>query len=496
MYILKNAIKNITRTKSRNILIGIIIVVISIASCVALSIKNSSEKLIESYKSSNEIEAEITLNRENLKGNARNSKQQNNTSISEFMNNVQRLNVDDINKYGQSEYVKDYYYTIETELNSSNLSKATIEDENEPPDLKMPNMNNMKGGNGTQNNKVLGDFKVIGYSSLNAMEEFEEGTYKIEEGSIFDINSDEKQCVISQDLADENSVKVGDNIILVNPNNEAFTYEFKVVGIYSDFSKIEEFTIFSNSANQILTSYNALNDIYSKSLENSETNLNLETNAKFILNNEDVIESFKSELTSKGLSSNYTVTTNLETLENNLKPIKNLSTFVTTFLIIVLIIGAIVLVVIGMINIRERKYEIGVLRSIGMKRYKVLLQFIIELTIVSFVSIIVGTIIGSLLTVPISNALLKSEIESAKTSQTQVNNNFGMEMPNKMEKGDIRNNFAIESTNYVDKLNAVIDIKTILELIGIGVVLTLVSSSISMIFISRYSPLKILNSRT
>ena len=499
MYILKNAIKNITRTKSRNILIGIIIVVITISSCVALSIKNSAENLIKSYKDENEIEAQISVNRENLKGNVRKSEEENQTTISEYINNVQKLDVELIKKYGESEYVKKYYYTVQTQLNSSNISKATIENENKPSDMQIPN-NNMKGKfNEVENNKVTGDFTVIGYSDLDAMKEFTNGTYKITSGTIFDITSQEKVCVISEDLAEENSLKVGNTITLVNPNNESEAYEFNVVGIYSDSSESEEFTMFSNSANQILTTYSALNDIYNKSIENSDTSLTLQTNAKFILVNENVINSFKTELNAKGLSDNYMVTTNEENLESNLKPIKNLSSFVTTFLIIVLSIGGVILVVISMINIRERKYEIGVLRSIGMKKHKVLLQFLIELGVVTFTSIIIGTIIGAFLTVPISKAMLKSEIESAKTSQTTINENFGMNMQDKMNKGgmgDIRNKLSKENSNYVDELNAVIDLKTILELIGIGVILTIVSSSISMIFISRYSPLKILNSRT
>lgn len=55
MYVIKNTIRNITRTKFRNILISIIIFIVAISSCVALSIKNSSSKLIQSYEDSSKI---------------------------------------------------------------------------------------------------------------------------------------------------------------------------------------------------------------------------------------------------------------------------------------------------------------------------------------------------------------------------------------------------------------------------------------------------------
>ena len=42
MYILKNALKNISRSLGRNVLIGIIVIVIAASSCVALSIRKSA----------------------------------------------------------------------------------------------------------------------------------------------------------------------------------------------------------------------------------------------------------------------------------------------------------------------------------------------------------------------------------------------------------------------------------------------------------------------
>ena len=77
--------------------------------------------------------------------------------------------------------------------------------------------------------------------------------------------------------------------------------------------------------------------------------------------------------------------TNLDQVESATSSISNVKTFATTFLIITLSIGAVVLFVINLINVRERKYEIGVLRTIGMKKSTLTGQFLIELLIVSFV---------------------------------------------------------------------------------------------------------------
>ena len=69
MYILKNALISIKRNKGRNILLGIIIMVIACATTVTLAIRNSADTLIESYSNKNDITASISANRENMRKN-------------------------------------------------------------------------------------------------------------------------------------------------------------------------------------------------------------------------------------------------------------------------------------------------------------------------------------------------------------------------------------------------------------------------------------------
>jgi putative ABC transport system permease protein len=416
------------------------------------------------------------------------------------MANIPELTMDMVTSYGNSEYVKSYNYSIQTELNSTSIEKVTSTTTNS--NIGGPQISGNKQAF-TNSIKVQGDFKVVGYSSLDAMTEFINSTYKITSGSIFDISSTDNSCVISEELADENNLTVGSTFTMVNPNNSSETYTFKVTGIYQDSSQSSEFSMFSNSANKILTTYGSVNAIAATSNLSTDTALKLDTNATFNLKSKDVIDSFTSELTQKGLSSYYTVTTNLDGLDSAISPIQNLASFSNVFLILVLLIGGVILVVINMINIRERKYEIGVLRAIGMKKHKVLQQFVIELFVVTFISIIIGTGVGSILTVPIANHMLASEVSAQESASSKVNKNFGMNSGNNSymnrsgNPNDIRKTFSSNSeTKYIDKINAVIDIKTVGELILIGIMLTIVSSSISMISISRYTPLKILSSRT
>ena len=66
MYILKNAITSIKRNKGRNLLIGLIIIIIASAVTVTLAINNTAASLIKAYKDKYQVEAYITFNRENM----------------------------------------------------------------------------------------------------------------------------------------------------------------------------------------------------------------------------------------------------------------------------------------------------------------------------------------------------------------------------------------------------------------------------------------------
>ena len=60
MYIIKNAWKSISRSKGRNILIGIIVAVIAISSCIGLSIRNAAKKAEEQGLESLSVTATIS----------------------------------------------------------------------------------------------------------------------------------------------------------------------------------------------------------------------------------------------------------------------------------------------------------------------------------------------------------------------------------------------------------------------------------------------------
>ena len=107
MYIFKNAWRNIARNKGRNILIGIIIVVIAAACSITLAIRESANDIVEAYREKNKIEATIGMDRRALMAAFRNN---DSTKTKEEMintfNNIESVTLEEIKKYGASAFNK------------------------------------------------------------------------------------------------------------------------------------------------------------------------------------------------------------------------------------------------------------------------------------------------------------------------------------------------------------------------------------------------------
>lgn len=491
MYLLKNAWISIIRNKGRNILMGIIILVVACSCCITLSIRESSTRLVDSYLSKYDIEATISFNRGNLMESFEPGSASQENNIQKF-NEIESITKEQIIDYGTSDYVKEFYYTYNLSMNSLSLEKATQEVMNDTISFRRNiNSDDIKNGRMGQ-----GDFTILGYSSYESMKDFIDGKYEIVDGKVSE-NFTENACVMNEELATLNQIAIGDEITLVDPTDENKKYQLVVTGLFKeqeDDSSDRMMSMFSPSINTIITNTTMIETVLS---ENEE--LHATVQPTFILNKKEDIDFFKEEVKKKGLDEFYQVSTNLETIELGTESVKNVSTFATTFLILVLIIGGTILFVLNMINVRERKYEIGVLRTIGMKKSLVMIQFVSELFIVAIVSLLLGAGLGSIFSVPVSNRLLENEILSADQDVQEVGDRFGVGGP---RDGGMDKNFKFSKMNgvlqleKVTSIDAVVDLKILVQLLIIGVFLTFISSISATVAISRFSPITILKERS
>ena len=485
MYIIKNAIRNITRGLGRNIIIAVIITIITIASCITITINKSGNALVNTYKKNNPLEVTLSLNAMNYRG-----------ADDDVKEEFELLSLDTYKEIGDIDDVNAYYYTVTSYLNSEDIEKVSYNDLFQKPSDKeaeanmAPNMRNDRKQIKTTN----GDFSIVAYSDIAYHEDFLNGNKKIIDGEMISNDSTKKEIVISEELSIDNEIKVGDKIEFVNAYDENVTYSLKVVGIYSEESTEVGFNPMQNNrGNELITNLTTINlikeDDDSEGFEASNS-----IKAVYYVDNENLDE-FTEAVRYLGVSEYYEIKTNEEEILETLTPIQNISSFSLTFLFVVLIVGASVLTLINLFNIRERKYEIGVLRAIGMTKFKVTMQLVCEILIVALVSLVIGTIGGSILSQPVSDSMLKNEIESMNNKEEEIRNNFGggdFKMPPNMNND--RNHMA-NDVEYIDTLDVNMDFITLLELFGVSLFLTAVSSSIAVINVNKYEPNKILQNR-
>ncbi len=548
MYIIKNALRCIGRSKGRNVLISIIALVIAVSACLGLSIRQAAESAKESTLAELSITATISYDRSSMMndimgGGAPTGGGFDRDQFKDMMGNASSLTLEEYQAYADAESVQDFYYTLTAAFNGSDeLEPVTDETEDDESESNSgfggfgDSMGFLGGDRGGKGMFSSSDFSVIGYSSDSSMTAFIDGTASVlEGGTMFEEGTTEKECVISEELAIFNELSVGDTIVLTNPSVETETYELKIVGLYTSSSNNDfSMSMFGKSqdpANQIYMSAAALQTILDASDEVSTTITDENTgresdsavtgsiSATYVFANTEKYYAFEEEVRTLGLDDSYTVSSpDLAAFENSLTPLNTLSTMAGWFLVVILIIGAIILIVLNIFNVRERKYEVGVLTAMGMKKWKVAAQFMCEILVVTMIAVIIGAGIGAVSSVPVTNALLEGQVESQNSQQTQIEENFGRPgdfgggfpggnmggMPGSMpsdipdEIGSGENpfeNMFNSAENYITEVNSAMNLTVVFQMLGVGLILTLVASLASVLFIMRYDPLKILANR-
>lgn len=560
MYIIKNAFWCIGRSKGRNILIGIIALVIAVSACLGLSIRQAAESAKQSALDELTATATISYDRSSMMNNmmgggkGQSGGKFDKEQFSSMMGSASALTLEEYQKYAEAESVQNFYYTLTAYFNGTDTF-LPVSDEIEETDSSSSDFDSLDGSSqggmeipvgrgdkgGMMSSRNTGDFTLIGYSSDNSMTAFMNGTASIlEGGTMFEEGTSDYNCVISEELAIYNDLSVGDTIVLTNPSLETETYTLTVVGFYTSTAtndlSMSRFGAGQDPANQIYMSANALQAILSASEDASTTvtdeNTGIESESKitgtlaatYTFADPDSYYAFEQEVRTLGLDESYTVSSaDITSFETSLTPLNTLSTMAGWFLLVILIIGGIILVVLNIFNVRERKYEVGVLTAMGMKKWKVATQFICEILVVTMIAVIVGAGIGAVSSVSVTNALLAGQVESQNNQQTQVDNNFGrpgnmgggrgqgggmQQMPDAnmgAEAPEISDdasgkknpfeNMIGGASNYINEVNSAMNLTVVFQMLGVGLLLTLVASLASVLFIMRYDPLKILANR-
>ena len=473
MYILKNAMKNIGRNKGRNILIGVIILGIIASTVVAFSINTTTDEIIKDYK--NRFGSEVTLAPDMEKLMSENKGDEQGGMVS--MGAIEPITTKQYLDFAESEYLKESIFKTEFGVVSKNL-KAIDEDVDNKSNGMMASV--IIGSDGNPMETEPPKIKIVGNSDLKSLEEFISGKRKINDGEIY---AEKDECVVSKEFAELNNIKVGDSIEVNRVDNtDGEPFKMKVSGIFLDatdeYGGLPFKDAYMNRRNEILTGFDTVKGMYGDE--------EIYIDAKYFLKNPDMIKAFEDEIRAKGLPDMYNATTDEVSYNKIVGPVERLGSITIMFVLVVLGLGSIILILLNTLAIRERKYEIGVLRAIGMKKGKVALGLISESLIITAICLVLGVGVGGVVSQPVSNSLLQKQVEAQKEAQNKPGQGF-------MVMVGSTNGSANEET--ISEIEVTLSGKALLEVTGVALLMALLSSAVGVSYITKYEPRKILTER-
>ena len=463
MYIFQNALKNVVRNKGRNILIAAIIFAVIVTTVVTLMINNTASSVIDDYKSRFGAQVNISVDIDKFI-------RENPPTGGPGAIALPRVSAQQSISFANSEYIREYIMRVSKDVTSDDL---TAIDEGAGGMMPMP-----VGGGG----HAMGKFML-----LNSFHDFESGMRFIMDGGRM-VQRD-NECVISEEFATLNNLSVNDTMTLYGSmmgsdgTGRTAEYNLTIVGIYYDFT--DEYPgarmSLSNRRNEILTTTNTL----TSSMNVNETGLSV--SATYFLKDPSMADDFEREIRAKGLDDFMAVNVDEDGYNRIVAPVEGLKSVSVTFMVVVLILGSLIITLLSSIAIRERKYEIGVLRAMGMKKGKVALGLWSEMLIITSLCLCLGLAVGTIIAQPVGDMLLAGQVEAAQTN-TPTSPGGPMNLSN--PGGSLSN--ALPTLEHID---ISLGLTTILEIIGISLLIASVAGLVSISRITKYEPIKILMER-
>jgi len=212
----------------------------------------------------------------------------------------------------------------------------------------------------------------------------------------------------------------------------------------------------------------------------NETHRGIE--ATYYLIQPDILSAFEADLRNRGLPETYVIRTDESAFASVVAPVESLQNLSLTFLIIVMVLGGVIMVLLSAISIRERKYEIGVLRAMGMKKKKIVLSLWTEIIAITCICFVLGLGVGTMLSQPISDTILTGQTQTEASGSTTLADRIAGESGATREQSPA--------------VNVSVDMTTALQIFGISILLASIAGLGAVSRITKYEPIKILMERT
>lgn len=317
-----------------------------------------------------------------------------------------------------TDYLKDYSYEVSASANSNNLE--TVETKGFSGKggmgggMGMPGMDFGGFPSSTSDAALDTDISISGINAYAYIDGVKNETLTIKDGEYFDETS-VGSVMISYEFSELNSLKVGDKIKLKNAYTEA-EVELSVIGIY-DTSEGR-----ANANLMYMNTETAAKFLNTDDYNNGNYDVD---NVSFYMNNSDNAEEFVNKINTEFTElakNNLKVAVDTSEYDRLAGSIESVGGFADTILIIVIVAAIIIVTLIVTINVKDRRYEIGVLMSLGASKKNVIGQIVAELVMVGTFGFLIASVTGTIFAGTLGNTILETQTAS---SNEQSERNFG-----------------------------------------------------------------------
>lgn len=497
MNFIKRGLLSLWAKKGRTLLLCAVFSAILIFVLAGLTIKSAAEKATENAQNSLGATVTLAASREAMFGGGQNDTSTSDSSSTDSTSERREftstpVKVSDAEKIAALDNVKSYVLVTSGTATAGD-GVEPITSSSSTSDSSQQGPGGMGGGMGGK--MQTGDFTITGVSSSADYSSFSDGTATLGDGEALTADdAGTNNVLIEETLAESNDLSVGDTFKLTDSDGEN-EVTVTVKGIYStteSASGIAAQVSMLNPVNTIYSYYTLANTL------SGNTDEDTVDSAIYTLSEPSKVTAFTKAAEKVIDTDTYDLTTDDQLYQSMITPLENVSSFAKNIVILVAVAGIIILTLIVMLTIRERRYEIGVLLSMGESRAKMIFQFFTEMFVTMLIALVIATFTGNIVGNVVGNQLLSQETTTSQTdTQTQqgANNQQGNQNggPGGGGGGQMGGfNTAVQGSTEIDDLNITVQPKEVAILAGLGLVISFFSILLSSFGILRLNPKKIL----
>lgn len=190
---------------------------------------------------------------------------------------------------------------------------------------------------------------------------------------------DSNEAIIGKTLAEDKNYTINDNITL-------FGEEFKITGIYESGSLFRDTGIYTN--------LEKIQNLTDNKHEITEVLIKIDNNATLDDVNNEINDNYNDSLTT---------ITSKDIVESTEEALGMINTATTAIEALAIVIGGLGVINTMMMTVFERTREIGVLKSVGWTKRRILTMILGESIVITLISAIIGSVLGTLAVILLFN---------------------------------------------------------------------------------------------